>query len=152
MRGTSRIFGELKTRGESAYGDFRARPEHARWRAYALGSYGLLLAATFGAQLYTANPLGVYVKVQRIDLPVSTLIFVRNDSKLPWTHAKVSLNGIYAFERAEVPPGANLRLNVEQFSMLDAVAGKQTHAPKNLPLQSVSLDCDRGHYEQELKP
>ena len=148
VRGTSWVFGELKTRGDG----FRARPEHARWRAYALGSYGLLLAATLGAQLYSSNPLGVYLKVQRIELPLSMLIFVRNDSQLPWRHTKVTLNGIYSFERAEVPPGANLRLNVEQFAVLDSVTGKISHASKSLPLQSVSLDCDRGHFEQEFKP
>jgi hypothetical protein len=152
VRSTSRLFGEIKTRSESAYGDFQARPEHARWRAYALGSYGLIVLATLLAQLYSANPMGVYVKAQHVDIPASTIIFVRNDSSHPWHNAKVTLNGVYNFDRPEVAPGASLRLNVDQFTFLDAVTGKPAHAPKTLEPQSLALDCDRGHFETELKP
>ena len=57
--GTSKIFGEVANRGGTALAGFRARPEHSRWRAYALGSYGVLFAGTLAAQLWSANPLGV---------------------------------------------------------------------------------------------
>src|SRR5207244_3016635 len=46
---TSKVFGEVGKRGGAAVADFRARPEHARWRAYALGSYGALVAGTLVA-------------------------------------------------------------------------------------------------------
>src|SRR5207245_11147582 len=81
---TSKLFGEVQKRGGAAVADFRARPEHARWRAYALGSYGFLVAGTLAAQLYTTNPIEAYVKVQPVDLPNSTMVFVRNDSRKEW--------------------------------------------------------------------
>jgi hypothetical protein len=147
-----RVFGGIKTRGEAAVGDFRARPEHSRWRAYALGCYGLVLAGTLAAQLYTSNPLGVYVKVQHVDIPLSTLIFVRNDSRHPWRNARIRLNGIYTHHREQIAPGENLPLDVEKAFAVKDIAGKiLRRAPKNLPLQSLALDCDRGHYETELK-
>src|SRR5207237_884913 len=80
VRITSRLFGEARTRSGAAVADVRARPEHARWRAYALGSYGAIIAATLAAQLYSSNALDAYVKVQPVDLPALTQIFVRNDS------------------------------------------------------------------------
>ena len=43
----------------------RTRTAHGRWRGYALGCYGLIVAVTLAGQLYSSNPLGVYVKVQR---------------------------------------------------------------------------------------
>lgn len=152
VRGTSRLFGHVKTRGATAVGDFRARPEHSRWRAYALGCYGLIVAATLGGQLYSANPLGVYVKVQHVDIPVSTLIFVRNDSPLPWKHARIVVNGIYSHTRDEIAAGESLPLDLDRaFAVHDGSGKILRRPPKNLPLQSLALDCDRGHYETELK-
>ena len=152
VRGTFRVFGHVKTRGATAAADFRARPEHSRWRAYALGCYGLIVAATLAGQLYSANPLGVYVKVQHVDIPVSTLIFVRNDSRLPWKHARIVVNGIYSHARDEIAAGESLPLDLDRaFAVHDGTGKILRRPPKNLPLQSLALDCDRGHYETELK-
>jgi hypothetical protein len=150
--GSSRLFGQVKTRGATAVGDFRARPEHSRWRAYALGCYGLIVAATLAGQLYSVNPLGVYVKVQHVDLPVSTLIFVRNDSAFPWKHTRIVVNGIYSHRREEVAAGESLPLDLDKaFAVTDASGRTLRRPPKNLQLQSLAVDCDRGRYEMELK-
>ena len=152
VRGSSSLFGQVKTRGATAVGDFRARPEHSRWRAYALGCYGLIVAATLAGQLYSSNPLGVYVKVQHVDIPVSTLIFVRNDSPLPWKHARIVVNGIYSHSRDQIAAGENVPLDLDRaFAVHDGSGKVLRRPPKNLPLQSLALDCDRGHYETELK-
>jgi hypothetical protein len=149
---TGKLFGQVKSRAGASMADFRARPEHSRWRAYALGSYGLLAGATLVAQFWTENPMGVYVKVQQVEIPKSTFIFVRNDSHDPWRDARLTLNGIYTYERAEVQPGDNLRLEPQQFTMMDSVSGKQNKFPRNAGLESLTVDCDRGHYETRLKP
>jgi hypothetical protein len=147
-----RIFGRVKTRGATAVGDFRARPEHSRWRAYALGCYGLIVAATLAGQLYSSNPLGVYVKVQHVDLPVSTLIFVRNDSRYAWKRARIVVNGIYSHTREEIAAGESLPLDLDRaFAVHDGSGRILRRPPRNLPLQTLALDCDRGHYETELK-
>jgi hypothetical protein len=147
-----RIFGRVRTRGATAVGDFRARPEHSRWRAYALGCYGLIVAATLAGQLYSSNPLGVYVKVQHVDIPVSTLIFVRNDSRFAWKHPRIVINGIYSHTRDEIPAGESLPLDLDKaFAVHDGSGRILRRPPKNLPLQSLAIDCDRGHYETELK-
>src|SRR2546426_3882770 len=112
IRITSRIFGSVASRGGTAWADFRARPEHSRWRAYALGSYGLIVAATLAGQLYTDNVLGAYVRVQRVDLPAMTQIFVRNDSGKPWRSVRLTLNGIYEYRTEEVGPGGHVMLTV----------------------------------------
>ena len=152
VRGSSSLFGQVKTRGATAVGDFRARPEHSRWRAYALGCYGLIVAATLAGQLYSANPLGVYVKVQHVDIPVSTLIFVRNDSRFPWRHARIVVNGIYSHTRDEIGAGENLPLDLDKaFAVHDGSGKVLRRPPKNMSPQSLALDCDRGHYETELK-
>src|SRR5438067_1578484 len=44
VRVTAKIFGGVRDRGGKSLADFRARPEHSRWRAYTLGCYGLLVA------------------------------------------------------------------------------------------------------------
>ena len=112
--GLVRIFGRVRTHGATAMGDFRARPEHSRWRAYALGCYGLIVAATLAGQLYSSNPLGVYVKVQHVELPVSTLIFVRNDSRFAWKRARIVVNGIYSLTREEIAAGESLPLDLDK--------------------------------------
>jgi len=150
--GLVRIFGRVKTRGATAVGDFRARPEHSRWRAYALGCYGLIVAATLAGQLYSSNPLGVYVKVQHVDIPLSTLIFVRNDSRVAWKHPRIVVNGIYSHSRDEIAAGESLPLDLDKAFAVHDGSGRVLRRPaKNLPLQTLALDCDRGHYETELK-
>jgi hypothetical protein len=149
---TSKIFGEAQRRGGAAVADFRARPEHSRWRAYALGSYGALVAGTLMAQLYTTNPLGAYVKVQPVDLPNSTMLFVRNDSRQEWKHVKLTLNGIYGFETNELKPGGHILLPVNRFALTDSATGRNTYPPKNVVPKHISVDCDSGHVEVELTP
>jgi hypothetical protein len=110
------------------------------------------VAATLAGQLYTSNPLGVYVKVQHVDLPVSTLIFVRNESRFAWKHARITVNGIYSHSRDEIGAGESLPLDLDKaFAVHDGSGKVLRRPPKNLPLQSLALDCDRGHYETELK-
>lgn len=144
---TSKIFGEVQERA----GNFRARPEHSRWRAYALGSYGIVLAATMIAQLWTDNTLNAYVRVQPVELPALTQIFVRNDSRKPWLNVKLTLNGIYSFEQAALNPGLFILLPVNRFAVFDAT-GKPTYAPKNIQPKTLSIDTVDQHYETELRP
>lgn len=152
VRGTSRIFGEVQKRSGTALADFRARPEHSRWRVFALLAWGSILAATLAVQFYDDNPLGVYVKIQHVDIPRSTFIFVRNDSRKPWRNTRLTLNGVYSYERPEVSPGDNLRLEPGQFTVLDSVSGRQTRFPRSGSLEMLSMDCDHGHFETILKP
>ncbi len=149
IRVTSQVFGELHQRGTSAYGEFRARPEHSRYRAYAFGSYGLLLVATLASQLYTADPLHAYVRVQPVAMPALTQIFVRNDSAREWKQVKLTLNGIYGFEVNAVKPGEHLLLPVDRFALFDA-SGRATFAPKTIPPQQLRIECDRGQVDQDL--
>jgi hypothetical protein len=144
-------FGVLQARqqGGKALSDFSQRPEHTRWRAYAFGSYALLCAATFGVQLWEPNSLNAYVRVQPVALPESTIIFVRNDSRKPWKELKLTLNGIYSYESNGLSPGSHVQLPVNRFSVSDP-SGKTTYAPKDAQLRTLSIDCDRGHFEQEL--
>ena len=149
VRGTSRVFGELHQRGTSAYGEFRARPEHSRYRAYAFGSYGLLVAASLLAQLYNPDPLHAHVRVQAVPLPALTQIFVRNDSQHVWRNVKLTLNGIYGYEKGMLKPDEHLLLPVNRFAVYDA-AGKATYAPKTVPPQQLRIECDQGSVEQDL--
>ncbi len=146
---TSKIFGELRQRTSSVYGEFRARPEHARYRAYAFGSYGLVLVATLLAQLYSSDPLKAHVRVQPVPLPALTQIFVRNDSSHEWKHVKLTLNGIYGFETNSLKPGEHVLMPVNRFALFDA-AGKATYAPKNVPPRQLRIECDRGQVEEDL--
>jgi hypothetical protein len=150
VRLTGKIFGEVRERGGAAVADFRARPEHSRWRAYALGCYGLIVAGSLGAQLYSSNALSAYVRVQPVELPALTQIFVRNDSGKEWKNVKVTLNGIYYYERTELPPGGHILLPVNKFAIYDAL-NKPTFAPKNISPKQLSIDTAQGHYETELQ-
>jgi hypothetical protein len=143
---TSKIFGEVRQRA----GDFRARPEHSRWRAYALGSYGLIVLATLAGQLYTDNSIKAYVRVQPVELPALTQIFVRNDSRHAWKNVKLTLNGIYTYEQEEVKPGLFILLPVNRFAVYDQL-GKPTFAPKSIAPKTLSIDTADQHYETELK-
>ncbi|HEY5676795.1 MAG TPA: hypothetical protein VI356_04445 [Myxococcales bacterium] len=146
---TSRIFGEVATRGETALADFRARPEHSRWRAYTLGGYGAIAIATLAGQLYTSNALGAYVRVQRVELPAMTQIFVRNDSRKPWRDVTLTLNGIYDFHAEQVPAGGHVMLPVTRFAVRDH-AGKPTWAPRNIAPRALTIATESGRYEAEL--
>ncbi|TMB12709.1 MAG: hypothetical protein E6J66_05150 [Deltaproteobacteria bacterium] len=147
---TSRIFGSVASRGGSALADFRARPEHSRWRAYALGSYFLIVAATLAGQLYTDNVLGAYVRVQHVDLPAMTQIFVRNDSGKSWRNVRLTLNGIYQYRTEEVGPGGHVMLTVNKFAIRDQL-GKPTYAPRNLEPKTLLVDTLAGRYEAEFR-
>jgi hypothetical protein len=130
----------------------RTRSVHASWRRSALYCYGLIVAATLAGQLYSANPLGVYVKVQRVDLPVSTLVLVRNDSRFPWKHVRISLNGIYKHAHERIDPGESVPLDLDKAFAITDGAGRVLRRPaKNLAIEFFALDCDRGHYETELR-
>ena len=149
IRITSRIFGSVASRGGNALADFRARPEHSRWRAYALGSYFLIVAATLAGQLYTDNVLGAYVRVQHVDLPAMTQIFVRNDSGKSWRNVRLTLNGIYQYRTEEVGPGGHVMLTVNKFAIRDQL-GKPTYAPRNLEPKTLLVDTLAGRYEAEF--
>ena len=146
---SGKAFGELRERSTSAVGEFRARPEHARYRAYAFGSYGLLVVATLLGQLYTADPLHAYVRVLAVPLPALTQVFVRNDSPHEWKHVKLTLNGVYGFETNSIKPGEHALLPVTRFALFDA-AGKSTFAPKTTKPQQLRVECDRGRVDQDL--
>lgn len=150
VRATSKIFGEVATRGGSALADFRARPEHSRWRAYALFFYGAIVAATLAAQLYTDNVLSAYVRVQRVELPQMTQIFVRNDSSKAWRDVRITLNGIYQYRTDEVTPGGHVMLPVNKFAIRDQL-GKSTYAPRNIAPKTLAVDTLAGRYEAELR-
>lgn len=150
IRVTSRIFGNVASRGGSALKDFRARPEHSRWRAYALGSYGAIVAATLAGQLYTDNVLNAYVRVQRVELPAMTQIFVRNDSGSSWRDVRLTLNGIYEYRADEVAAGGHVMLTVNKFAIRDP-QGKATWAPRNLEPKTLLVDTAGGRYETEFR-
>lgn len=150
IRVTSRIFGKVASRGGSALAEFRARPEHSRWRAYALGSYGLVVAATLAGQLYTDNVLGAYVRVQRVELPAMTQIFVRNDSGKAWRNVRLTLNGIYEYRTDEVGAGGHVMLPVNKFA-IRSQGEKPTYAPRNVEPRTLSVDTAAGRYETEFR-
>ena len=151
---TSRIFGELREQGGHAVREFQARPEHARWRAYALGSYGLIVVATLLFQFYDPNPLGAMIRVQRVEIPRSTYLSVRNGSRKPWKGVKLTLNGVYGYSQEVVRSGEVLLVQVDQFKVVDG-AGVPSYAPQGLDLRTLHIDCDRGSFDAkdaELKP
>jgi len=130
--------------------DFRARPEHSRWRAYALISYFMVVAATLAGQLYTDNVLSAYVRVQRVELPAMTQIFVRNDSGKSWRDVRIVLNGIYQYRTDEVIPGGHVMLPVNKFAIRDQL-GKPTFAPRNIAPKTLLVDTSGGRYETEFR-
>jgi len=150
IRGTSWIFGQVASRSGSALADFRARPEHSRWRAYALISYFMVVAATLAGQLYTDNVLSAYVRVQRVELPAMTQIFVRNDSGKSWREVRIVLNGVYQYRTDEVIPGGHVMLPVNKFAIRDQL-GKPTFAPRNIAPKTLLVDTSGGRYETEFR-
>lgn len=151
VRGTSRLFGGVASRSGKALSDFRARPEHSRWRAYALLMYGLIVAATLVGQLYTDNVLSAYIRVQRVDLPSITQIFVRNDSDKSWRDVKIVLNGIYDYRAEELAPGGHLMLQINKFAIRDPVGKALRYAPKTLAPQTLMVATAGGRYETEFR-
>jgi hypothetical protein len=147
---TSKLYGHAVERGGAALTEFQARPEHSRWRAYAMGSYGFIVAATLLGQLYTENSLGVSVRVQKVEMPALTQIFVRNDSQKPWKGVKLTLNGIYTYETLQVDPGAFILLPADRFAVFDSL-GHKTFAPKAMEPKTLLLETRDGKYLSELQ-
>lgn len=147
---TGKLYGEARERGGAALTEFGARPEHSRWRAYALGTYGILVAATLLAQLYTENSLGAVVRVEKVDLPALTQVFVRNSSREPWKGVKLTLNGIYTYETLQVEAGGHILLPVDRFALFGR-DGRPTFAPKNLNPRTLTIETQDKRYETELK-
>jgi hypothetical protein len=147
---TGKLYGQAREHGGAALDHFQARPEHSRWRAYAMGSYGVLIAATLAGQLYTENKLGAVVRVQRVEMPALTQIFVRNGSDETWRGVKLTLNGIYSYETLQVLPGSFVLLPVDRFAIFDN-RGHLTFPPKNLEPQSLTIETREGRYETEFR-
>ncbi|GAC1609076.1 MAG: hypothetical protein NVS4B10_24510 [Myxococcales bacterium] len=145
---SARLYSKTRERGGALYEGFQGRPQHVRWRAYALAAYGAVLAATLAGQLYSTNKLGAYVRVQRVDIPATVEIFVRNDSRAAWDHVKLQLNGIYGYERARLSPGEYIQLKVEGFTLPNANGGV-TRAPRNVHISQLTIDTDQGHFDLE---
>lgn len=139
-----------RRRGAAAVEEFQRRPEHVRYRAYALGAYALILAGTLVAQLYRQNALGAYVRVKRVDIPETTEVFVRNDSDRPWTRLHLQLNGLYGYRREALPPGGYVQLKAEAFSAVGP-DGKPSRAPRGMRIDRVTVDTDQGHTDVELE-
>jgi hypothetical protein len=150
VRVTGKVFGGVRDTAGASVAEFRARAEHSRWRVYALGSFGIVVAATFLGQLYTDNALGAYVRVQPVALPAMTQIFVRNDSRRVWNNVKLTLNGIYSYEQTQVQPGLFIMLPVNRFALSNG-NGKATYAPKNIVPKLLTIDTSDQHFETELK-
>jgi hypothetical protein len=148
---SAKLYSKTRQRGGAVYEGFQGRPQHVRWRAYALMAYAAILAATLAGQLYTSNKLGAYVRVQRIDIPETVEIFVRNDSRPPfaWDHVKLQLNGIYGYDRDRLAPGQYIQLKAEGFTIADGTTGAVTHAPRNVHISQLTIDADQGRYELE---
>jgi len=140
----------VASHGGSALADFRARPEHSRWRVYALFCYGAIVAATLAGQLYTDNVLSAYVRVQRVELPAMTQIFVRNDSDRAWRDVRITLNGIYQYRTDVVVSGGHVMLPVSKFAIRDQ-QGKPTFAPRNTEPKNLLVATAAGTYEAELR-
>jgi hypothetical protein len=148
---TSRIFGELREQGGHAVREFQARPEHARWRAYAVGSYGLIVVATLLFQFYDPNPLGASVRPQTVEIPRATVILVTNNSRKPWKDVTLKLNGVFVYKSDLLAPGRSLRPEVDKFWVVDE-AGLPSFAPATLEPRTLHIDCDRGSFDAEFKP
>ena len=111
----------------------------------------MIVAATLGGQLYTDNVLGAYVRVQRVDVPAMTQIFVRNDSAKPWREVRLTLNGIYEYRTEQVVPGGHVMLPVNKFAIRAQEGGKPTYAPRNIDPKSLLVDTLAGRYEMEFR-
>jgi hypothetical protein len=148
---TSKLYKQAHERGGAALEEFSARPEHSRWRAYAIGSYGVIVAATLVGQLYSANSLEASVRVVPITMPALTQIFVRNDSTKTWKGVKLTLNGIYTFETLQVGPGEHILLPADRFALFDST-GHKTFAPKAMEPKTLLIETREGQFLAELHP
>lgn len=146
---SARLYAKTRQRGGAAYEDFTGRPEHVRYRAYGFGVYGLIAVATLLSQLYTKNPLGSYVRIEHVDMPETVQVFVRNDSGRPWSHVRLQLNGIYAYQRERVLAHDYIQIKVDAFALFDH-AGKMQKPPRNVHIDSLTIDADQGHTDVEL--
>jgi hypothetical protein len=147
---SARLYSRARARSSAAYEDFQGRPEHVRYRAYALGTYAAIVAVTLAGQFYTSNALRAYVRIQHVDIPETVEVFVRNDSDQAWTNVKLQLNGIYGFERKIVPPREYIQIKVDAFAIFDS-RGKVTKAPRNVRIEKLVVDTDQGRYDVELE-
>jgi hypothetical protein len=145
------LFGHVKLHSGKAYADFQRRARHARYRAYALGSYALIAAATLGAQLYEPNSIGAYVRVEKVDFPAATAVFVRNDSDKPWRAVRVLLNGKYSYEPLRIEPHEYKVVRVDRFLAVEHHGSKTARAPRETEVRHLLIECDRGRYETELR-
>jgi hypothetical protein len=146
---TGKLYGQARQRGGAALDDFNARPEHSRWRAYAMASYGVIVLGTLLGQLYTANELEASVRVQKVEMPALTQIFVRNDSQKTWKGVKLTLNGIWTFETLQVGPGEHILLPADRFALFDN-QGHKSFAPKAMEPQTLLIETREGKYLAEL--
>jgi hypothetical protein len=148
------IFGHVRTRAERAHSDFQKRDHHFRWRTYALGSYGLLVALTLLFQVaYQPNSLRAYVRLEHLEFPKATYVFLVNESDKPWTKIRVTLNGLYSYERLKLEPGQNVQLRLDRFAQIDKSTGRMKFAPQDIVAQRLLVECEQGRYEtEELKP
>jgi hypothetical protein len=138
-----------QVQGGKAVADFNARPEHTRWRIFAFSGYGLVVLLTLALQLWSPNALAAYVKLQPVEMPDVTVVFVRNDSRRPWKHVKLTLNGLYTYERNDLADGAHVMVKIDRFAITDP-NGRMTYAPKDIVPKSLTVESDRGKYEQEF--
>jgi hypothetical protein len=140
---------QAQAQGGKAVADFNARPEHTRWRIFAFSGYGLLVLLTLAFQLWSPNALAAYVKLQPVSMPDVTVVFVRNDSRRPWKHVKLTLNGLYTYERNDLADGANVMVKIDRFATTDA-SGRMTFAPKDIVPRTLAVESDTGKYVQEF--
>jgi hypothetical protein len=144
------VYGHVRARSEAAYADFQKRRKHVRYRAYAFGGYGLIVAATLLFQLYTKNGIDAYVRVERIEFPrAASAVFIRNDSDKPWNGLRVILNGIWLYERTTLAPRDNVVVRVDRFAVTEGE--KMTFPPPDTQARHLRIECDRGTFESELK-
>lgn len=146
------VFGQVRTRSEAAYADFQKRRKHTRYRAYALGSYSLIAAATLLFQLYDHNSIAAYVRVERVDFPRSaSAVFIRNDSQHRWSNVKVTLNGLWLYERPQIEPGDIVLVRVDRFAQVEPRTGKMQFPPPETVARRLRIECDAGRFESTLE-
>lgn len=151
-RASGAIWAFLRARGHAAQADFTRRKKHVRYRFYAFTSYSLLAAGTLVFQLYSPNPLGAHVRLERIEFPTTAIaVLIRNDSEVPWNNVRVVLNGTWLYERPTVEARDNVIVRVDRFNVVDKQTGKPTFPPPDTTARHLRIECDRGSFESELK-
>ncbi len=146
------IFGQVRAKSERAYADFQKKRPHARLRIYAFASYGCIVGLTLLAQTYSPNSLGAYVRVEKVDLPAVTAVFIRNDSPVPWQNVKVTLNGRYGYEVLQLKANDFKLVRVDRFTAIGVKTAKDLpFAPPDTEARHIAIDCDRGHFEKDLR-